>query len=110
MEQAIKLSLQSPAATVGAARHGPAAAVAPAMLQSCKKQEIAAPVGTVSPIEDPVQKQPTADANDAVRGNGQKAEPVQKEDAQSVSPDSFAVRLDSSPRSAPAKRACTASK
>ena len=110
MDQAINLSLQSPAATVGAARHGPAAAVAPAMLQSCKKDRIAAPLGTVSPMEDSVEKQPTADANDAVGDDGQKAEPVRKEDAQSVSPDSFAVHLESSPRCVPAKRACTASR
>ena len=110
MDQAIKLSLQSPAATVGAARHGPAAAVAPASAPPCKEEKVAAPVGTVSPIENSVEKQPTADASDAVWDNCTKPEPVQKEDAQSVSPDSFALHLESSPASVPAKRACTASR
>lgn len=110
MDHAIRLSLQSPAATVGAASHGPAAAVAPAMLESCKKDKIAAPLGTVSPMGDSVEQQPTADANNAVGDGGQKAEPVRKEGAQSISPDSFAVHLESSPKSVPAKRACTASR
>ncbi len=109
MDQAIKLSLQGPVATVGSIRQGPAAAVALASTPPCKEEKVAAVGGTVSPMKNSVRRQPRADVSHAVRDN-RRLKPVRMESAQIVSPDSCALHLGSLPESAPAKRACTASR